>query len=366
MAEYILIFAWIGIMFLAAKKEKYNRIEKVDGEIVTRCKPWFAVVAFVPVIWMTATRDLKIGDTGMYHDAFNRMPKGLASIGEYIASVTKDRGFALLSLLIKNFISTEFLVYALVIALIQGCILVMVYRKYSTSYVFSVFLFIISTDYVAWMYNGVRQFLAVTLIFAATELMIKKRYGLLVLIILLASTVHQSALLMIPLVFIAQGEAWNKKTLMFIAMALLAILFVGEFTNILDALLEDTQYSNVISDYESFRDNGTNPLRVLVYSVPALIAFGGRRIIKRVDDPLVNFCTNMSIISAGLYLISMVTSGIYMGRLPIYASLYGYILLPWEIENIFNKKSRKFVYATLIVCYALFYLFQMHFAWGLI
>lgn len=365
MSEYILIFAWIGIMFLAAKKEKYNRIEEVCGEEVTRCKYWFAFLAFAPVIWMAGTREM-FSDTGMYIRSFNEMPSSIDEVALYLTQRTKDTGFYLFSALVKIFIGSSEIVYLTLLALIQGVGLVIVYRKYSPSYVFSIFLFLISTDYVAWMYNGIRQFIAVILIFVATELMIKKKYVPLIIVILLASTIHRSALIMIPLIFIAQGEAWNKKTLLFIAMALLAILFVGEFTNILDMALEDTQYSNVISDYKSFQDDGTNPLRVFLYSVPALIAFWGRKIIKRVDNPLVNLCTNMSIISAGIYLISMVTSGIYIGRLPIYASLYGYILLPWEIENIFNKKSRKIVYIALIVCYALFYLFQMHFAWELI
>lgn len=47
----------------------------------------------------------------------------------------------------------------------------------------------------------------------------------------------------------------------------------------------------------------------------------------------------MSIVSAGIYLVSMFTSGIYIGRLPIYCSLYSYVLLPWEIKHLFNEKK---------------------------
>ena len=352
-------------MFLAAKKRDYKRIEVVCGETVERYQFWFAFLVFAPVIWMAGTRDF-FGDTGMYFEIFSAMPSLFSELPDYVAESTKDTGFYTFSVLVKIIISQDYTVYLTILALIQAIAIIFIYRKYSMSYIFSIFLFVISTDYVAWMYNGIRQFTAVTIVFAATALMLQKKYLPLVAIILFASTMHMSALLMIPLVIIAQGEAWNKKTLMFIALALLAIVFVSEFTDILDVALEETQYKNVISDYEGFKDDGTNPIRVLVYSVPAILAFVGRKIIRKVDEPLINFCTNMSIISAGLYLVSMVTSGIYMGRLPIYASLYGYILLPWEIENIFNRQSRKIVYAGIIICYFVFYYYQMHFAWGLI
>lgn len=364
MSEYILIIVWLGVMSLVSKREDYRRTEAVCGVEIDRCKPWFAFFVFVPVILMAGLRE-NFGDTGVYIQNFQDMPNFLRDIPAYLTVRTKDTGFYLFSSLIKIFISGDSKVYLTILAIIQGSVIVFVFRKFSPSYVFSIFLFVISTDYIGWMYNGIRQFMAVIIIFSATMLMIKKKYAPLMLVILLASTMHMSALIMIPLVFIAQGEAWNKKTLTFIAVALLAIVFVGEFTDVLDVALEETQYENVISDYEGFEDDGTNPLRVAIYSVPAILAFFGRKIIRKVDDPLINFCTNMSIISAGLYLISMVTSGIYMGRLPIYVSLYGYILLPWEIENIFTRESRKIVYTCIIGCYFLFYYYQMHFAWGL-
>jgi len=56
-----------------------------------------------------------------------------------------------------------------------------------------------------------------------------------------------------------------------------------------------------------------------------------------------------------------VTSGIYVGRLPIYCSLYANgILLPWEFRHVFGRQMRSMA----IVFYLLFYYFQMHFAWG--
>ena len=207
--------------------------------------------------------------------------------------------------------------------------------------------------------------MAVTIIFAATSLMLRKKYVPLFLVILFASLFHQSALLMIPIVLIAQGRAWNTRTLLFIAAAVVAVLFVDRFTVFLDTALEETQYANVVSDYTSWNDDGTNPIRVLVYSVPAILAFIGRKRIMYEDNRLINLCANFSLITAGLYLVSMVTSGIFLGRIPIYTSLYSYILLPWEIESLFTRESRVLMYVAMIAGYLGFYYYQMHITWGL-
>lgn len=42
---------------------------------------------------------------------------------------------------------------------------------------------------------------------------------------------------------------------------------------------------------------GTNPIRVLVYSLPALLALLGKRYIENENDTIVNITVNMSIIT---------------------------------------------------------------------
>ena len=177
--------------------------------------------------------------------------------------------------------------------------------------------------------------------------------------ILIASLFHQSALLVLPFVFIVQGKAWNKKTLFFIIAVVVAVVFADRFTDILDNMLAETQYQNVVSDWEQFQDDGTNILRVLVYSVPAILSLIGLKYIRQENSALINICTNMSIASAGLYVISMFTSGIFIGRLPIYFSLYNYILLPWEINRIFTKQSARIIYIIMVIAYLGFYLYSL-------
>ena len=49
----------------------------------------------------------------------------------------------------------------------------------------------------------------------------------------------------------------------------------------------------------------------------------------------------------------------------VVGSIFGYILLPWEIDYLYKDNSRIIVYFLMIIFYLLFYYYQMHMAWGL-
>ena len=149
-------------------------------------------------------------------------------------------------------------------------------------------------------------------------------------------------------------------------MFLAAIVFGDNFTNLLDTMLTDTQYTNVVSNWKAGNDDGTNPIRVFVYAIPTLLSIVGIRYIKAEKDPVIDLACNMGILSTMLYCLSTVTSGIFIGRLPIYCSMYATgILLPWELDNIFTKESSKLVKLGMVVCFLAFYYYQVHLAWGL-
>lgn len=353
------ILLWFAAVLAVMYFVNFYRSETVLGEERPVIRIEAAILIILPLIFIATFRDLKLSDTPYYVDCFKKMPASITGIPEYMSSITKDRGFSLFSCLIKLIIGNHPRLYLFIIAALQGGALMYVFRKFSSNYLFSLFLFVASTDFISWMNNGIRQFLAVALIFAATELMLKKRYIAMIAIILVASLFHGSALIMIPIMFIMQGKAWNIRTVLFILASLLVILSVDQFTDILEDVLTDTQYTNVVNDWESWDDDGTNILRVLVYSTPAILSFIFKRYIEAADDPIINMATNASIISAGIYVISSFTSGVFIGRLPIYVSLYSYILLPWEIKTIFSKRSQPLVFSGVIFCYLVFYLYAL-------
>lgn len=361
---WLLIWVFIagGIMTVIVPKHK----EIVCGKIEYRWGWVSAFALFLPYIIWAGFRSSSVGDTYAYEMMYKGIPDSIDALLSYIPTVKKDTGFTVLGGIIKVLFGDNPTIYFMILALIQGVLLVYIYRKYSTNYFLSLFLFIASTDYISWMFNGIRQFTAVTIIFAATPLMLKKKWVPLIFTIILASTIHGSALLMLPVVFLVQGKAWNKKTLAFMLVCIVSLAFADQFTDILDTLLSDTQYTNVVSDWKDLNDDGTNIIRVLVYAIPTIMSFFGRKWLDGKQEPIINMSINMSIISTAIFLVSNQTSGVFVGRLPIYVSLYNYILMPYLIDQMFTKESARIVKMLMIIGYVGFFYYQVHFSWALI
>lgn len=362
---WLLIWLFVGGLFLINYFPKQQEI--VLGK---RKECWSvpgAVILVLPYIIWAGFRIDNFGDTGAYRTSFSKAPSQLGQLFEYISTISKDKGFSVLTVLLKCFLGNSDVVYFLTIASIQMLILAFVYRKYSYDYWMSIFFFVASTDYMSWLHNGIRQFLAIAIIMAGIGFLLEKKYVQTICIILFASTFHASALLMIPAIFIVQGKAWNKKTVLCIIVSVCTLFFVGQFTSILDSLLSNTQYSNMVTDWQEWNDDGTNPLRVLVYSIPMILSIVGYRQIKRVDDPVINTMVNFSIFTASVAIISMATSGVFIGRVISYGSVFSQgILLPWEIKNLFTKNSSRLIVIIAITMYVIFFYYQMHVTWGLV
>ena len=83
------------------------------------------------------------------------MPVSLGGMASYMATVKKDKGFYFVSAVIKCIVGNHVNIYFIVLAAIQAGVLIYVYRKYSSRYLVSFFLFIASTDYISWLFNGI-------------------------------------------------------------------------------------------------------------------------------------------------------------------------------------------------------------------
>lgn len=355
---------WIFAMGIILDKMPKKR-ELVCGRTQERWYWLSAMLLMAPFIFWTGYRTSG-ADTYAYALSFNETPASISQIPAVLFSGGKDPGFTALIMFVKACGISAYRDFFLLIAAFQVVCMVYTFRRYSPNFWMSIFLFVASTDYISWMQNGMRQFTAVCMTFAAFRLTTQRRYGLFVLVVLLASTIHGSALLMLPLAFLMDGRALNRKIMLTILFTVLCIPYIDRIIPIIERIMTDTQYSDVMTNEIWSNDDGTNIIRVIVYSIPALVCIFGRRYVVGSDDPAVNQCINASVMTMVLYLFSMVTSGIYVGRLPIYTTLHGYIILPWIIDRIFEKSSARLIKLLAIVCYLAFFYYQMHIAWNML
>lgn len=366
MNQYFLILIWVLFMGLFTTRQQYTYIEN-DELITTKPSKLYCIFLVLPLIISAAFRTT-FGDQG-YKIAF-RAATGTDSLGQLISTIqggAKGPGYYVLQFLGNTIFGYNAELFFFVVAAFQMFALIRLYRKYSVNLWVAIFVFVASTDYLSWMQNGIRQFIAVSIILLFSDWIFEKKLIRMCMVILVAATVHTSSLIMIPILFIIQGKAFNKKTFLAMVGTVGVIFTLARLVPFLDTILSGTEYSGAISDWQNSGNDGVNWLRVAVYSMPVFLSFVGARSIKNSEDNVIHITCNMGIISTLIYIIGAFTSGIYIGRLPIYLSLYSNgILLPWLLKNAFNQETKKILYVLMIMFYIIFYWYQTHMVWGII
>ncbi len=353
---YYLVFIWIAVMAFFSSNVDVTQKTVLHGNIKNRWKMVYAFIAILPLLYIVVFTQPR-SDVPLYLSGYNRLPTSFEGLKTTLDSSDSGQGFVVFEWIIKNITGGSETAFRFILFLFHSIPILYLYRKYSDNYLLSLYLFAASGSHIGWMMNGLRQFLAVSIILLATPFIIKKKYWLSLIFILLAVTIHTSAIIMIPIIFIVQGKPWNKRTLLFIIFAVAMMYLFGRNSGMLDGMLENTEYSGLMETAKETGDDGVNPIRVLVNSIPMILSLIGKKQIERDDNPVINVCVNMSVITTGVYLVGMVTSGIMIGRLPVYTDLYSFILLPYETERIFNKETSKMIKIMMIVFYFAYYLY---------
>lgn len=348
---FFLIMSIVGIFVCS----QYPRYVKVNGQYETRARFGQAAVLFGVVIFFCGLRS-GIADTPAYISEFESAVSDISQLD--IEAIQKDKGYAILEVLFKQFISDDYHWWLLLIAAVSGIAIMYTLYKYSIDFGMSFFLFIASTQFI-WLVNGMRQFVAVCLIFAALTFMLEKKWWKYILVVLLASTIHGTAIIMIPFYFIAQWRPFGLKT------AFIAVLIAGVGINIgsFDFLFDNTQYEGYLDTVVA--TPGMNVSRFLVAVVPAFIAVVGSRIIKAENNKLINICTCMSFFYVAIQFAALFAGANYIGRISAYFNIYNLILLPWMINKCFTKKSVRLVKIACVVCYCIFFYYQMVITWNI-
>ncbi|MGI8384812.1 EpsG family protein [Robertmurraya sp. P23] len=337
---------WINlfIVFVFALGARYFARPVLDTEYSSHMRPNKLLVlgALVSLVLISGLRS-NIGDTYFYKHIYDTNEFSW----EYITS-QKDIGFGILQMFLKIYFSDS-QAMILTSALITNILIVSVLYKYSRLFELSLFVYITGGLFLVSM-NGIRQVLAAAIVFGATRFLINGNWIAYILIVIFASTFHQSALVLIPIYFIVRYKAWSKATIILLFSSVIIVIGFDLFSSILFSAIEDTQYGH----YSNFNEGGANIIRVAVDAVPLVIAFLGKDRLREIN-PSSDFIVNMALLGFVFMLIS--TQNWIFARFSIYFSLYQLILISW-IVKLFKDRSQRFVYFALVNCYILYYYYE--------
>lgn len=350
MLIYLSMILWVILMrIFCAGEMKYVRIP--GGAKVYHVSSGVATITVSYIIFWAGIRTGG-GDTSAYIRAFVANNSGLSDLCSLLFSGAKTAGWDVMLILFKNCISNNYHAWLMALAIFMGYAVARCYQRYSEAFFFCILIFILNGNQ-SWMLNGIRQLFCVCALMLALPWLIKgKVYHYMVLIACL-SLIHFTVCLMAPLYFVLRLKPWSKAIWLAVAGVVCLCVLAEPLASVAEEALQSTSYagSTVFND----GDDGVHPIRVLVAAVPAVLAWFNRKRIDAENHVLLNICINASLLSAMLYLFGVFTSGILMGRLPIYCEVFATMALPALINRFPVKAWRKPMVAGCIIFYALYF-----------
>ena len=350
MIIYIAALLWIVLMDIRDNK---GRLSFDSPQVITKRRAHLAI-AFL--VFFIGLRDAGADTHAYIRNYVFFTESGMGKALRTLFSFKDECLFGAYGIFMKTIFGDNYTPYLFGIAAIIGLVVSDVLRKESEAYYTSLILFMLMGMW-TWMFNGIRQFLAVALSFACLPLIEKKQTFKYIICILIISRIHFSVVMLIAAYFLVRGEPWRVKTLLMLLGVLFAVLFTNSFNDVLEVATAGTTYGNIVTDIYYLRDTGSNPLRTVIYAVPPILAFVNRKYIEKNAPELIKICINMSIICVGVSAIANVTSGVYIGRLPIYYAVYNLILLPWLFIHVYRENKKAWT-KRIMAFYSLYYIFM--------
>lgn len=229
---------------------------------------------------------------------------------------------------IKDSFATMFFLAAFItVGLIMWTI-----KKYSTNFVFSILLYLFIG---CWhgCFNGIRQFLAMSIIFAGHRFLYEKKFRKYAIVVFIAMCFHKTAIIMLPVYFL-----WNKKLdIKTIFMSVGVAIIIRYSYDSIFSFVSFLQGSEVDTGF-SYATSSVNSLRVLVTLAPLfliLISLKGKLI---EEDLEAKFYAFMVIINA---IFSFATANsAYLARATIYTEIFQVLAYP-RLLVCFADNSKK-------------------------
>lgn len=355
-----LILLYWGTFFLMYLSEKNYpsgvQLRGYSGEeyhFMQRKSDWFMMIA---IFWISAFSFLRTSynDTVNYIWEFNNV----SSLSGFFASGglfdwTGNPLHELYRTIIHEF-TDNYHVYFFFPAVLNGVTIIKLYKRYSVNVSFSLMVFFAIGTYVMYM-AALKQSIAVAILSMAIPYAIDRKYGRFYLLVFLAMLFHTHAFMfaVVPLLF---GKPWGKMTWIMLAAVLFAMLTydrtLGAFMNFAQDL------GAMVAESEVFDGHQINILRVMVYAVPAVLAFVFRRRLFSNSTREENLFVNMCIVAVLILSIGIVEGANLYARMAAYFEVAMGLALPWMIKKLFTRDSARMITGLASVLYFGYFLYE--------
>ncbi len=332
MIYFVLLVIWVMFADVICKKAAVSNRKKL-----------YCWLVFIPAALLMGLRSRYVGgvDTNWYYIPTFKKVCNYSWDEIFTLFEGKDIGFYIVEKLF-TYISDDPYAFIFVVSLfIVGSYTLFVYR-YSAQPVISFFVYFALGYYTAG-FQLIRHMLSISILLFAYPYILNKKPIKFILIVLLASTFHSSALVFLlayPLAFARIG--W-KQWLIVVATVVVSYAFGSRVFTMLEGLLGDSdRYGKFTTGDYGTEMSIVGFLIILCVYVASYITIGKRK--RRLPESRVLF--NLSAIS--LSFMSMVILLGEFWRISMFFGMYNTLLLPTALTEHYRSAKNKNVAATLI------------------
>lgn len=340
-AYYITILATFFFSFTALKSEQLGLPKKGRYNPLTKT----LLVCTTCVLIFTAGLRYYVGtDFGAYY-------KGLVIYGgrlkESVANLDEP-GLPIFATIVGRFTNDGAYLIFLCSAV---CISLLLYSIFSNSdcFVFCAMLFIF-TGLWHGTFNGVRQYLAASVILAGHRLILDKKLWKYLAFVFIAFCFHRSSVIMLVPFFIFR----NRITFRNVLLLLVGTYIVSANYDVIFSFVGFLKDSDMVMEDNAYYSTTVNIFRVLIFCAPAVTV--AVLYWKKSMDSEQSFYFNSLLANAAAMLAT--SNSAYLARLSIYTNVFTPLALA-KLIRFRSKNIETFIKILIVALYAVFWYLEV-------
>ena len=346
MAIYIILLCWIWILYMFHGRKLTVRRNYLENPYIHRRSKRDVILMAVFFAILIAFRDLSVGlDTPQYKYNFNQINPDILSDSDFFT--LREWGYSLIQVIIK-LLGLDFRAVMIVESVLYIAPVAYVIYNYSRNPYFSFFVFL-AMDYYLFGMTAIRQSIALGLTLVAFDLAVRNKKFWFVITVLIASTVHTTALVFLPVVILSKIPLRKK----YVFLALVLSFLLNTFKEPIRQLMMDLAHN----PYVEMETGGTG-MHLLMLSIVLLDLLRGNRASKHWDEA--DLITYMMISAVAVYPVLQFNPAVF--RLHYYYSIMMIIYIPNVLKKYRNNLLRwglTLGYFAIAFYYMFAYSFQM-------
>lgn len=261
-----------------------------------------------------------------------------------------ENGWLLLMWLVRPLGVSGFYVLVALISIFQGAVVYQLIKRYVPNgwKVFALFIYLFNTNLYVGSMSGLRQNTAMAIIGCTLPLILNRKYIYSVIIIILASSIHKSALVFLPFVFWGLITPKMRKVIVFAFLLIIMVLYT--FKEYIQVLLTWFFSFDEFQMYEGYTNRHVDATYGIGFLLALIPVFLSMLFIWKANNNKKIFCI-VSLAAVSYVLMPIANNVGLASRIAYYFEFFSIIALPYCYSYVKKRTVRIVLLSLFILLY---------------